>query len=275
MVWVLWKFCGFNHVLHIGHEANNLHGVKPDRHQCWFSFFQSVLQPIPELKKGFCFLLFDLHLGNNQEIHIPDPVAGVGQFIPILVFMKLTGNGIGLGVIGILEVIQIKGFKFFQIFTCDQTIQLQPLSNRNQIIHEPDEISVPNGKFKGSARWQQGLGLWNHGFQFDHFIDMIIRQNREAVLVEFKGLFNPFFNAGVKGRSKDQGVVRIGVRDCVYPFHISQAVFVWASIKDFNPAVGNSHSFTPFTMFLKASKPSGYRMKPKHCDWLICFRFRF
>ena len=34
-------------------------------------------------------------------------------------------------------------------------------------------------------------------------------------------------------------------------------VFVWASIKDFNPAVGNSHCFTPFTIVLKASKPSG------------------
>ena len=200
-------------------------------------------------------------------------MAGVGQFIPILVFMKLTGNGIGLSVIGILEVIQIEHLNIFTP-TVFRVVFRHPTTGP-KIIHEPDEISVPNGKFKGSARWQQGLGLWDHGFQFDHFVDMIIRQNREAVLVEFKGLFSPFFNAGVKGRSKDQSVVRIGVRDCVYPFHISQAVFVWASIKDFNPAVGNSHSFTPFTMFLKASKPSGYRMKPKHCDWLICFRFRF
>ena len=88
-------------------------------------------------------------------------------------------------------------------------------------------------------------------------MNVIIRQNREAVLVEVKGLFNPFFNASVKGGAKDQGVVCVRVRDRVYPFHISQAVFVWASIKDFNPAVGNSHCFTPFTIVLKASKPSG------------------
>ena len=181
----------------------------------------------------------------------------MGQFIPILVFVKLTGNGVVLGVVGILEIVQIKRFKFIQIFTGDQPIQLQALPHGNQIIHEADEISVPNRQFKGSARWQHGLCLGDHGFQLHHFMNVIIRQNREAVLVEVKGLFNPFFNAGVKGGAKDQGVVCVRVRDRVYPFHISQAVFVWASIKDFNPAVGNSHCFTPFTIVLKASKPSG------------------
>ena len=73
----------------------------------------SILQPVPELLNGFRFFLPDFHLWDNQKIHIPDPVAGVGQFIPKLVFMKLTGNSIAFGVIGILEVIQIKGFKFF------------------------------------------------------------------------------------------------------------------------------------------------------------------
>ena len=33
----------------------------------------------------------------------------MGQFIPILVFVKLTGNGVVLGVVGILEIVQIKG----------------------------------------------------------------------------------------------------------------------------------------------------------------------
>ena len=32
----------------------------------------------------------------------------MGQFIPILVFVKLTGNGVVLGVVGILEIVQIK-----------------------------------------------------------------------------------------------------------------------------------------------------------------------
>ena len=32
---------------------------------------------------------------------------------------------------------------------------------------------------------------------------MIIRQNWEAGLVEVKGLFNPFFNARMKGGAKD------------------------------------------------------------------------
>ena len=273
MVWVLGEVRGFNHVFHIGQEVHDFQGVILNRQQRWFSVFQSVLQPVPELGKGFCFLLADFHLGNHQKIHIPDPVAGVGQFIPILVFVKLTGSGIAFGIVGIFEIIKIK----YLNITAPLIIRVQWIhpTSGPKIIHEAHKISVPNGKFKGSARWQQGLGLGDHGFQLDHFIDMIIRQNREAVLVEVKGLFHPFFNARVKGRSKNQGVVRVCAGDCVYPFHISQAVFVWASIKDFNPAVGNSHSFTPFTMFLKASKPSGYRMKPKHCDWLICFRFRF
>ena len=257
MVWVLGKVCGFNHVLHIGQEVHNLHGVILNRHQRWFSIFQGRLQAVTELGKGFGAFLPDLRLGNNQEIHIPDPVAGMGQFIPILVFVKLTGNGVVLGVVGILEIVQIKRFKFIQIFTGDQPIQLQALPHGNQIIHEADEISVPNGQFKGTTGRQHGLCLGDHGFQLHHFMNVIIRQNREAVLVEIKGLFNPFFNAGVKGGAKDQGVVCVRVRDRVYPFHISQAVFVWASIKDFNPAVGNSHCFTPFTIVLKASKPSG------------------
>ena len=46
-------------------------------------------------------------------------------------------------------------------------------------------------------------------------MNVIIRQNREAVLVEVKGLFNPFFNAGVKGGAKNQGVVCVRVRDRV------------------------------------------------------------
>lgn len=171
----------------------------------------------------------------------------MGQFIPILIFVKLTGNGIAFGIVGILEIIQIKqGFIGFGIPT-----------TRPQIIHEPDKISISNGKFKGSARWQHCFGLGNHGFQLHHFIHMIIRQDWEAGLVEIKGFFNPFFNACMKGGAKDQGIIRFSVRDSVQPFHISQAVFVWASIKDFNPAVGNSHSFTPFTIALKASNPSG------------------
>ena len=40
----------------------------------------------------------------------------MGQFIPILVFVKLTGNGVVLGVVRILEIVQIKRFKFIQIF---------------------------------------------------------------------------------------------------------------------------------------------------------------
>ena len=217
MVWVLGKVCGFNHVLHIGQEVHNLHGVVLNRHQRWFSIFQGRLQAVTELGKGFGAFLPDLGLGNNQEIHISDPVAGMGQFIPILVFVKLTGNGVVLGVVGILEIVQIKRFKFIQIFTSDQAIQLQALPHWNQIIHKADEISVPDWKFKGSARWQHGLCLWDHGFQLHHFMNVIIRQNREAVLVEVKGLFNPFFNAGVKGGAKDQGVVCIRVRDRVYP----------------------------------------------------------
>lgn len=94
-------------------------------------------------------------------------------------------------------------------------------------------------------------------------MNVIIRQNREAVLVEVKGLFNPFFNAGVKGGAKDQGVVCVRVRDRVYPFHISQAVFVWASIKDFNPAVGNSHCFTPFNNSLEGFKAFRVKDEPK------------
>ena len=141
------------------------------------------------------------------------------------------------------------------------------LSLRDNLFSWLGIYLIRNRKCAPAARWLQykkgGKILysikeeWNEGKISDHFMNVIIRQNREAVLVEFKGLFNPFFNAGVKGRSKDQGIVRISVLDCVYPFHISQAVFVWASIKDFNPAVGNSHCFTPFTIVLKASKPSG------------------
>ena len=247
MVWVLGKVCGFNHVLHIGQEVHNLHGVVLNRHQRWFSIFQGRLQAVTELGKGFGAFLPDLGLGNNQEIHISDPVAGMGQFIPILVFVKLTGNGVVLGVVGILEIVQIKqGFIGSGIPTTGP-----------QVIHKADEIAVPNGQFKGTTGRQHGLCLGDHCFQLHHFMNVIIRQNREAVLVEVKGLFNPFFNAGVKGGAKDQGVVCVRVWDRIYPFHISQAVFVWASIKDFNPAVGNSHCFTPFTIVLKASKPSG------------------
>ena len=147
--------------------------------------------------------------------------------------------------------------------------------DRNQIIHEPGEIRIPNRKFKGAARWQQGLCLWDHGFQLHHFMNVIIRQNGEAGLVEGKGLFNPFFNARMKGGAKDQGIIRFSVRYSVQPFHISQAVSVWAFIKEINPAVGNSHCFTPFTIFLKVSKPSGYRMKPKQPELLIWARLRF
>ena len=53
MVWVLWKVCGFNHVLHIGQEVHNLHGVVLNRHQRWFSIFQGRLQAVTELGKGF------------------------------------------------------------------------------------------------------------------------------------------------------------------------------------------------------------------------------
>ena len=108
------------------------------------------------------------------------------------------------------------------------------------IIHEPDEISIPNGKFKGSARWQQRLGLWDQGFQLHHFGDMIIRQNREAVLIVFKGLFHAFFNAGVKRGAKDQGIISIRVGDRVQPVKVSQAVFERATVERFNSAMGTS-----------------------------------
>ena len=153
MVWVLWKVCGFNHVLHIGQEVHNLHGVVPNRHQRWFSIFQGRLQAVTKLGKGFGAFLPDLGLGNNQEIHIPNPVAGMGQFIPIPIFMKLTGSGVVLGIVGIFEIIQIKCFKLGYIPIGDQAIQLQALPHGNQIIHEADKISVPDWKFKGSARW--------------------------------------------------------------------------------------------------------------------------
>ena len=199
VVRVLLELGFFNHVFYIGQEVHNLVKIEGNLFKPRFSHIQGFPQPVPELGQGFCFFLPDLHLGNKQEIHIPDPVAGVGQLIEILVFMQLTGNHVAFGIAGIFEVVQIKG----------------SFINRGQIIHEADKISIPNGKFKGSARWQQCLCLGDQGFQLHHFVNVIIRQDREAGSVEVKGLFNPFFNARVKGCPQNQGVVRFHVRDGV------------------------------------------------------------
>ena len=113
--------------------------------------------------------------------------------------MQLTGNHVAFGIAGIFEVVQIEG----------------SFIHRGQIIHEPDEVRIANGKFKGSARWQQGLCLWNQGFQLHHFVNVIIRQNGKAVGVELQSLIHAFFNSSVKGCPQNQGVVRLHVRDRV------------------------------------------------------------
>ena len=137
VVWVLLKIGFFNHVFYIGQEVHNLVKIEGNLFKPRFSPVQGFPQPIPELGQGFCFLLPDLHFGDKQKIHIPDPVSGVGQFIEILVFMQLTGNHVAFGIAGIFEVVQIEG----------------SFIHRGQIIHEPDEVRIANGKFKGSAQW--------------------------------------------------------------------------------------------------------------------------
>lgn len=80
---------------------------------------------------------------------------------------------------------------------------------------KPMKSAFPIGNSKVPPGGNMAFALGIIGFQLHHFMNVIIRQNREAVLVEVKGLFNPFFNAGVKGGAKDQGVVCIRVRDRV------------------------------------------------------------
>ena len=76
----------------------------------------------------------------------------MGQFIPILVFMQLTGNGVAFGIVGIFEVVQIKHLNIFTPIV-GRVPCVHP-SSGPQIIHKAYKISVSNRKFKGSARWQ-------------------------------------------------------------------------------------------------------------------------
>ena len=46
-------------------------------------------------------------------------------------------------------------------------------------------------------------------------MNVIIRQNGKTGSVEIQSLINAFFNSSVKGRSQNQSVVRLCVRDGV------------------------------------------------------------
>ena len=167
MVWVLGEVRGFNHVFHIGQEVHDFQGVILKPATALVQRLSKRPATCPGIGKGFLFSSGGFSPWEPSEIHIPDPVAGVGQFIPILVFVKLTGSGIAFGIVGIFEIIKIK----YLNITAPLIIRVQWIhpTSGPKIIHEAHKISVPNGKFKGSARWQQGLGLGDHGFQLDSF----------------------------------------------------------------------------------------------------------
>ena len=213
MVRITGEILGFNHVFGIGQEIHDFQRVILHRLHPRGSIGQGLPQSLPELDQAFRFLLPDFYFGNEQEIKISDPASGVGQFKPVFVFVKLTAFHVAFGIVGILEIIEIKGFKFFQILTGDQPIQLQPLSSRGQIVNEPDKISIANGDFKPAPWGQQRRRLGNHGFQLDHFVNVFISQHRETVLVELHRLGHALFNPGMKGRPQNQGIGGVSVRD--------------------------------------------------------------
>ncbi len=102
-------------------------GVILNRHQRWFSIFQGRLQAVTELGKGFGAFCLIFALGTIRKYIFLIRWPGWVSSYQYLYFVKLTGNGVVLGVVGILEIVQIKRFKFIQIFTSDQAIQLQAL----------------------------------------------------------------------------------------------------------------------------------------------------
>ena len=199
VIWFLGELLGFNHVFGIGQEIHHFEQVELYRLHPGGGIGKGFLQTIPELGQTFRVFLPDFHLGNKEEIKVPDPASGVGQLKPILVFVKLPAFHVAFGIVGIFEIKQVKVFRNQHGFLFQGVNIPPPIAHRGQIVNEPDKISVANGDFKPPARGQQRRRLGDHGFQLDHFVDMFIRQNGEAVLVELQRLIHTLFNARVKG----------------------------------------------------------------------------
>ena len=145
VIWFLGVVGGFQNVFGIGQEVHHFQGVILHLLHPRGSIGQGFSQAVTKLNQGFRSLLPDLHLGDKEEIKVSDYTVGVGQLKPILVFVKLPAFQVAFGIVGILEIVQV--------------IVIQPkkgiFEHRGQIVHEPNEVSVPNGKFKPATGGQQ------------------------------------------------------------------------------------------------------------------------